>query len=64
MLGVTLTGVSALPNVSSASQARGTVQPELKLLQRDGRLDVIISGAGPGARVRQQRQQALSLIHI
>ena len=60
MLGVTLTGVSALPNASPASQARGTVQPELKLLQRDGRLDVIISGAGPGARVRQQRQQASS----
>ena len=60
MLGVTLTGVSALPNASPASLARGTVQPELKLLQRDGRLEVIIAGAGPGARVRQQRQQASS----
>ena len=60
MLGVTLTGVSALPGVSPASKARGTVQPELKLLQRNGRLDVIISGAGPGARVSQQRQQARS----
>ncbi len=55
MLGVTLTGVSALPSVSPASKARGTVRPELKLLQRNGRLDVIISGAGPGARVGQQR---------
>ena len=35
MVGVTLTGVSALPNGSPASQARGTVQPELKLLQRN-----------------------------
>ena len=60
MLGVTLTGVSALPGVSPASKARGTVQPELKLQQRNGRLDVIISGAGPGARVSQQRQQARS----
>ena len=60
MLGVTLTGVSALPSVSPASKARGTVRPELKLLQRNGRLDVIISGAGPGARVSQQRQQASS----
>ena len=47
MVGVTLTGVSALPNGSPASQARGTVQPELKLLQRNGRVDVIVSGAGP-----------------
>ena len=60
MVGVTLTGVSALPNGSPASQARGTVQPELKLLQRNGRVDVIVSGAGPGARVSRQRQQATS----
>ena len=60
MLGVTLTGVSALPSVSPASKARGTVQPELKLLQRNGRADVIVSGAGPGARVSRQRQQATS----
>ena len=60
MLGVTLTGVSALPSVSPASKARGTVQPELKLLQRKDRLDVIITGAGPGARVSQQRQLTTS----
>ena len=60
MLGVTLIGVSALPSVSPASKARGTVQPELKLLQRKDRLDVIITGAGPGARVSQQRQLTTS----
>ena len=60
MLGVTLSGVSCLPQVSPVSKARGTVQPELKLLQRAGRLDVIVSGAGSGARVHRQRQQASS----
>ena len=60
VLGVTLSGVSCLPQVSPVSKARGTVQPELKLLQRAGRLDVIVSGAGSGARVHRQRQQASS----